>query len=91
MTDIRVGTKVTLLQTKYRDIKGHYTKVEIPVEYEVVDIFLEAYTLGYKVVVKAKYYRPDCDCSFMKTFFLNDFLEKISNVQFAELKGGKEE
>lgn len=44
MTDIiSIGTKVTLLQTEYRDINGHYTKVEIPVEYEVVDIFLENY------------------------------------------------
>lgn len=90
MTDIRIGTKVTLLQTKYRDIDGHYTKVEIPIEYEVVDIFLEAYTSGYKVVVKAKYYKPECECSFMDTFFLNDFLEKISNVQFADLKSGTE-
>lgn len=91
MTDIRIGTKVTLLQTKYRDIDGHYTKVEIPVEYEVTDIFLEAYVLGYKVVVKAKYYKPDCECHFLDTFFLNDFLDKISNVQFADLKGGAEE
>ena len=90
MNDIRIGTKVTLLQTKYRDIKGHYTKVEIPVEYEVVNIFLEHYISGYKVVVKAKYYQPDCDCSFIDTFFLNDFLDKISNVQFADLKGGVE-
>lgn len=88
MTDIRIGTKVTLLQTKYRNIDGHYTKVEIPVEYEVVDIFLEAYISGYKVVVKARYYKPDCECFFMKTFFLNDFLEKISDVQFSDLKGG---
>lgn len=90
MTDIRIGTKVTLLQTKYRDINGHYTKVEIPVEYEVVDIFLEAYTSGYKVVVKAKYYSENCECWFIGTFYLNDFLEKISNVQFADLKGGAE-
>lgn len=90
MTDIRIGTKVTLLQTKYRNIEGRYMKVEIPVEYEVVDIFLEAYTSGYKVVVKAKYYKPDCECYFMQSFFLNDFLEKISNVQFADLKGGAE-
>lgn len=90
MTDIRIGTKVTLLQTKYKDIKGHYTKVEIPIEYEVVDIFLEAYTSGYKVVVKAKYYKQDCECSFMDTFFLNDFLEKISTVQFTDIKGGAE-
>jgi len=85
MTDIRIGTKVTLLKTKYSDIDGHYTKVEIPVEYEVVDIFLEAYTSGYKVVVKAKY-----DCFFTHTFYLNDFLEKISDVQFVDLKGGAE-
>jgi len=90
MNDIRIGTKVTLLQTKYRDINGRYTKVKIPVEYEVVDIFLEPYISGYKVVVKAKYYKPDCECFFMDTFFLNDFLEKISNVQFADLKGGTE-
>jgi len=69
MTDIRIGSKVTLLQTEYRDIKGHYTKVEIPVEYEVVDIFLENYISGYKVIVKAKYYIPDCECWFMDTFF----------------------
>lgn len=90
MNDIRIGTKVTLLQTKYRDINEHYTKVEIPVEYEVTDISLEAFISGYKVIVKAKYYKPDCECFFVDTFFLNDFLEQISNVQFAELKGGAE-
>lgn len=91
MVDIRIGTKVTLLKTKYKNINGHYTKVEIPVEYEVVDIFLEAYMSGYKVVVKARHYVPDCECYFLDTFFLNDFLEKISSVQFADLKRGKEE
>ena len=88
MTDISIGTKVTLLKTKYMDIDGRYTKVEIPVEYEVVDIFLEAYISGYKVVVKAKYYSKTCECFFMNTFYLNDFLEKISDVQFEDLKGG---
>lgn len=87
MTDIRIGTKVTLLQTKYKDIDDHYTRVEIPVEYEVVDIFLEAYISGYKVVVKTKYYSETCECWCGQTFYLNDFLEKISDVQLVDLKG----
>lgn len=90
MTDIRIGTKVTLLQTKYRDIDGRYTRVEIPVEYEVEDIFLEAYISGYKVVVKTKYYSEFSKCWCGQTFYLNDFLEKISDVQIADLKGGAE-
>ena len=90
MTDIKIGTKVTLLQIQYRNIDGHYTKVEFPVEYEVTDIFLEGYVSGYKVVVKAKYYKPDCECGFIDTFFLNDFLKKISSVQLADVMGGAE-
>ena len=81
MSNIKIGTKVRLLQTKYRDIDGKYTKVEIPVEYEVTDIFIEAYLSGYKVVVKAKYHEPDCEFAFVDTFFLNDFISKILDFQ----------
>lgn len=89
MANIKIGTKVRLLQTKYRDIDGKYTKVEIPVEYEVTDIFIEAYLSGYKVVVKAKYHEPDCEIAFVDTFFLNDFINNILYFQISDSPKGE--
>ena len=89
MSNIKIGTKVRLLQTKYRDIDGKYIKVEIPVEYEVTDIFIEAYLSGYKVVVKAKYHEPDCEIAFVDTFFHNDFINKILDFQTSDSPKGE--
>jgi len=72
--DIKIGSTVKLFY--WRDKKVH--------DFVVRDIFFERYLTDYKTVVKAKYYSEKADCSFVETYFVNDFFDAMKKAKEAD-------
>lgn len=72
--DIKIGSTVKLFY--WRDKEVH--------DFVVRDIYFERYLTDYKTIVKAKYYSEKADCSFVETYFVNDFFEAMNKAKEAE-------
>ena len=75
--DIKIGSTVKLLY--WKDNKVH--------DFVIIDIFFERYLSDYKTIVKARYY-SDKDCSFVETYYINDFFEAMNKAK--EITDNKE-
>lgn len=84
MNEIKIGTVVKLLYWKDNKIHDFY----------ITDIFFEAYSDGYKTIIKAKYYSEKSDCYFTETYFSNDFFGALADAALiieADIKNESEE
>lgn len=68
--EIKIGSSVKLLYWKDNEIH----------DFIITDIFFEAYTSGYKTIVKAKRYSEKSDCWFTENYFLNDFFKAMADA-----------
>lgn len=69
--DIKIGSTVQLLYWKDKKVY----------DFVVRDIFFERYLTDYKTVVKAKYYSEKGNCSFVETYYVNDFFDALRKAK----------